>query len=329
MEKFCLQQFSLIRKRNAMRYVTILIIVFLFSHNQLLLAQSDNLRLDARQFFKADLVVIGKHLVTRPGPLQPTDSIAVIRVLKSKTDTRTKPRMTITRGEFTPPVDKTESVVYLQKAKNGKWQLIQSASLERLSVYADNKKYGFKDQNGKPVIKARYDDCYHFSEGLAPVAMQGKWGVIDAEGTELVKPQYGRIQPYSHGRAAFEHEGKHGFLNIQGEIAIALQYENALGFRENYAPIQLKGRWGYIDVNGQTMIDPQYEQAGYFSEGLASVRLNKKVGYVNSKGELVIKPQYDGGALFRNGKARVMVGEKAGVIDVKGNWVSLPKVLED
>ena len=87
--------------------------------------------------------------------------------------------------------------IYLRRGKRGGWQLLRAAPFGRLSLFRENKRFGFKDQDGKVVVKAVYDDCYHFSEGLAPVASGGKLGVVDARGQVLVEPQYGRIQQFS------------------------------------------------------------------------------------------------------------------------------------
>jgi len=44
---------------------------------------------------------------------------------------------------------------------------------------------GFCDRNKKIVIPIKYDFAGVFSEGLAPVNLNGKWGFIDKRGKRI------------------------------------------------------------------------------------------------------------------------------------------------
>ncbi|QZY57530.1 WG repeat-containing protein [Crassaminicella profunda] len=47
-------------------------------------------------------------------------------------------------------------------------------------------KYGFINKEGKLIIKAEYDKVRSFSEGLAPVKINGRWGYIDKNGEKIL-----------------------------------------------------------------------------------------------------------------------------------------------
>lgn len=48
-----------------------------------------------------------------------------------------------------------------------------------------NRKYGYKDENGREVIAPKYDDAYSFSNGKAKVELNGVKFYIDKEGNRL------------------------------------------------------------------------------------------------------------------------------------------------
>lgn len=47
-----------------------------------------------------------------------------------------------------------------------------------------DKGFGFYDYDGDEVIAPRYEDAGTFSEGLAPVKLNGKWGYVNREGVD-------------------------------------------------------------------------------------------------------------------------------------------------
>lgn len=47
-----------------------------------------------------------------------------------------------------------------------------------------NKGFGFYDYDGDEVIEPRYEDAKTFSEGLAPVKLNGKWGYVNRKGVD-------------------------------------------------------------------------------------------------------------------------------------------------
>lgn len=122
--------------------------------------QTDHLALDARVFAAADAVLHGTWQGTRPGPLGPTGTVGVTAIIKNSTKLPIGEKLDLARGEFSLPFPPGERFVYLKLGKNGKWQLLRADPFIRLVTFADNKRYGFKDQSGRTVIKAEYDDCY-------------------------------------------------------------------------------------------------------------------------------------------------------------------------
>jgi hypothetical protein len=59
---------------------------------------------------------------------------------------------------------------------NNRWS--STNSYEGLILVRKDGKYGFINKAGKEVIPTIYEDAGYFSEGLAPVQINGKWGII-------------------------------------------------------------------------------------------------------------------------------------------------------
>ena len=61
-------------------------------------------------------------------------------------------------------------------------------------------KYGFINKAGEFVINLQFDRVGHFSEGLAPVLINGKedkWGYINKAGEIVIKPQFDDAKSFS------------------------------------------------------------------------------------------------------------------------------------
>jgi hypothetical protein len=71
--------------------------------------------------------------------------------------------------------------------------------------------WGFINKTGAFVIKPQFQaaDPDGFSDGLA-LACQGKCGYIDRDGTFAIKPQFNGADPFSEGLAPVQINGKWG-----------------------------------------------------------------------------------------------------------------------
>lgn len=57
------------------------------------------------------------------------------------------------------------------------------------------------DAEYKTLVEPKFDDAQFFSEGYAPVCVNGKWGYIDKTGKYLVEPKYDYASIFSEGKA--------------------------------------------------------------------------------------------------------------------------------
>lgn len=158
-------------------------------------------------------------------------------------------------------------------------------------------KWGFISKNGEMQLPCLYEDALEFSEGLAAVKLNGKYGYIDRAGKEVIPFQYDDAELFSEGMAPVSNEDKYGFVDRSGKLVISYQYDESCYqkcFSEGLAAVALDGKWGYIDKTGREVIPCEYDFACEFSSGLACVELDAKVGYINQSGAIVIPIRYSG-----------------------------------
>lgn len=152
---------------------------------------------------------------------------------------------------------------------------------EKLIVVRKKNKYGVINQEGKEIVKPKYDWLGFFEGGVCSVCVgegkKKKYGFIDKKGKEIIKPKYDILHYFSEGLAAFG-VGK---------------YDKWDG--------RFKGKWGFIDKKGNVVIKPIYDRASRFSEGLARVWKGDKLIYIDKSGKEVLKPKYHGYQEFWNG----------------------------
>lgn len=195
-------------------------------------------------------------------------------------------------------------------------------------VFNEGENFGYKDQNGKVVIKAVYSKAYDFSsDGLACVAVKNKdgselYGFIDIKGQFVIKPTYDWAYTFSEGIAPVIQGDYAGFIDTKGKIKIPLKFGGAGYLCEGLAAVCdiESGKWGYIDRTGKQVISFLYDDCTIFNEGLAAVKVGEKWGYIDRTGKMHIEPQYDDWGLFRNGMATVVINDGYYEINKSGKY---------
>lgn len=224
------------------------------------------------------------------------------------------------------------------------------ASAQIPQPFQDEKtnKYGYKDENGKVVIKPVYDIAYEFTDGKyaevnigADYARNkgGKWGIIDTKG-KLVHPvKYDNAKCLGYNLFALNigHKfsnmdaspsGKFAIFNAAGKALTPFAYSGfliAVRFEEGYAPLETwdgkKQRYGLLDSTGKVAIPAKYDEVGGFREGFCRLTLNGKSGFIDKKAKLVIPMKYEATKNFSEGLASVKLNGKWGFVDTKGKEV--------
>ncbi len=202
----------------------------------------------------------------------------------------------------------------------------------------DKELWGYKDENGKEIIPAKYNYAWSFNDGIARVRNKKmKYGFIDKTGKEVIPVKYDETKDFSEGLAAVNFKNKCGFIDRTGKVIIPLKYDEVGYFSEGLAKVRFGavrggkyntlsgGKYGFIDKSGNEIIPFKYEDAGDFSEGFAYVRVGKKYHFIDKKENELGLLEYDDAGDFSEGLARVRIGNyfdgKWGYIDTTGKRV--------
>ncbi len=168
-------------------------------------------------------------------------------------------------------------------------------------------------------------DVRTFSEGLAPYRANDQWGFINEAGVVIVKAKGKGVGYMNNGLAwAKDDAGNVGFVNAKGEMKIAAKYEAAKDFKDGLARVK-SGSWSFIDVLGNSITPPAADSYGAFSNGMAYAKKEDKVGFIGKDGKWIIEPTYDRVRDFNNGYAAARQGDKWGFIDKTGKWIIEPQ----
>jgi len=159
--------------------------------------------------------------------------------------------------------------------------------------YMENGKTGFRDLDGKIVIKAIYESAEMFSENHSAVEVDGKWGLINEQGEYILKPQFESLGSLHNGLLRFSIGDKVGFIDIHGKVIIEPKFFWADDFSEGICSVSTDFRtkevrkYGYIDTTGKLIADFQFEFAQKFENGKGKIKLNNLWGAVDKTGKLI------------------------------------------
>ncbi|MBY0543293.1 MAG: WG repeat-containing protein, partial [Sphingobacteriaceae bacterium] len=166
----------------------------------------------------------------------------------------------------------SEPSIYNLSSKNNQ---TTSISIEGLTLFKSNNKYGFKDKKGNTVVPATYDFADVFSNDRAIVGLNNKYGLIDKKGNIIVPLVYDRISAFTNGNAIVTLNNKSGFIKENGEIIVPIIYDDAMYFSEGKASVKLDKKWGFVNLNGKVVIPFLYDWPSIFKNGFTRVKLNE------------------------------------------------------
>ncbi|MGC4128174.1 MAG: WG repeat-containing protein [Bergeyella sp.] len=178
-----------------------------------------------------------------------------------------------------------------------------------------NKKWGFIDESGKPVIPLIYDEVLYFEKsGLAPVSKNGKHGFIDKNGKEIIPiiyddakyEQLDEIVAVKKNKkwAFFDNKSKQISEFIYDELFRAYKFDftkdiftrDKSTFFKNGAALVLKnGKYEFINEKAEPAFkNNKFDSATVFDTYQnAIVKRNGKYGMIKPDGEFKVPLEYD------------------------------------
>lgn len=123
---------------------------------------------------------------------------------------------------------------------------------EGLRVVVREGRFGYADAEGCLAIEPRYAWAGDFSEGRAPVAVDGMlMGLIDREGREVIAPEYDDLSWDGSRYAYVDRDGRHGCLDRTGRVVVPLAYDWIGEFDFGFALVAREGRYGFVNEAGE------------------------------------------------------------------------------
>ena len=195
------------------------------------------------------------------------------------------------------PTDKSDKEIFEEVLNDPRVNSKEIGEREGIKYFqfVENGKTGFRDLNGKMVIKPIYDHAEMFSEGFSTVSIGNKYGLIDENGKyvlPLLEMEY--LGTVHNGVASFRANNKYGFMSIDGQERIKPQFEWVDEFSEGLCVVRNdKGKHGYIDLSGKVVLDYQFQYALKFENGKAKVEVNNRWGAIDKTGKFLVQPIHD------------------------------------
>ena len=144
---------------------------------------------------------------------------------------------------------------------------------------------GFIDKNGKIVIPFQYyDRISSFREGRALACPNRKWGFLDEEGYPIIEFKYSSARQFYDGRASVADDEGYGFIDRTGYEVTPLRFKFADSFSNGLANVKKGSEYGYIDIMGNEVISFKYDSAAPFFYGLAEVTKGGKRFFIDRNG---------------------------------------------
>jgi hypothetical protein len=169
----------------------------------------------------------------------------------------------------------------------------------------ENGKWGYKDNTGKVIITAIYDNARTYSDdGLARVSKDGKWGYVDFEGNEVIALKFDSVDPMKNGLARIKQEGKWGWIDKTGKVIIEAKYDSTSIFENGFAIVNsggaydsqgvfVGGKWWMILTTGENISEKYDELYLIPGQNLIPISINKKYGMLDSSGKVVVPIVYE------------------------------------
>jgi hypothetical protein len=156
------------------------------------------------------------------------------------------------------------------------------------AMITDNSKYGFVGADGNYIVKPELEDATAFGELTAVKDTHARWYVINDRGqrvetTDFDLPLVGnRLDWFSEGLAPVCLDGKVGFINTNGQFEIMPQFKLASAFKEGYAAVWDGAFWRFIDRNGRFVLPDKFETVSPFFHGKSRVAVPGPLSFLNS-----------------------------------------------
>jgi hypothetical protein len=189
--------------------------------------------------------------------------------------------------------------------------------------------YRLIDLDNKTIGALRYTKAGPFSEGVAPVTLDGKAGWVDGAGKLVLAYDGDETGPFVGGSAVVHKQGFAALVDKRGnEVIPSGKYTQLAplhavsdGFRVWKFQEKEAGPWGLVDDQAKVLAPAQWDDVAAFSEGVAVVTVGTQAGLVGPRGTYAAPLVDQRLAGLHEGLAAFHRGDLFGYLDAKGKVV--------
>ncbi len=201
-------------------------------------------------------------------------------------------------------------------------------------VYEENGKVGLKNDAGKILIPARFDDLGWSNSKFAVVKnvigyrSGNYWGLVSLDDHVITKPLYEEIFPadgsliIARKKSSFSLRLVTGCLNTSGKEILPFEYDG-VSISNNRAVVFTKignqFKFGLVDLENKTLIPQQYLRVSAIGAHSYAVRnFDQKIALFTDDGKPVTGFTIDSISVFRKNYAILYQNAQQGLIDGDG-----------
>lgn len=194
-------------------------------------------------------------------------------------------------------------------------------------VTQNNKQLLFDPNNGK-LGQVAYDKIYKLSQSARRFKENKKYGYLDQSGLPMISPLYNEALDFKSENTIVRKGNQYLLINQKNEVLRKLNYEKIQQGNQGFFFYRRNEKWGILDNLGDEVSSPDFKILNRFSEGLAGFSNGENWGYVDQNGRIVILPVYPLIWDFVSDRARAIDPSGIGYIDKEGYWVIDPQFIE-
>lgn len=197
-------------------------------------------------------------------------------------------------------------------------------------------KFGLKDESGKVIISAEFDDLTVKTDDIVIVKKNGNCGAIDNTGKVVIDikhedlrvieiPEVRGVPTISKYAFAVAKNGKYGIISSNFDEPV-YEYDGIKEIKSKehgFVGVEKSGEWGAVNVlTLNQVVDCKYKDVEFDKNTVYATSKKEKVGAFKRDGKLIAKCEYDDiWSEQKYGLRVVKNGEKQGVIDNSGDEV--------
>jgi hypothetical protein len=108
---------------------------------------------------------------------------------------------------------------------------------------------------------------FYARDGSWVVKKKSAFSLWNSQGKQAGDIIFDSYQPFSEGNAPVFVNGKWGFMNHSGRLVVPAKFEEVLGYKNGIAYAKENGLWGVLKKNGSWLVKPSGQAVDIDEDG--------------------------------------------------------------